>query len=267
MPLESVQPQEGQLMKTYIFAGKGGVGKTNSTVALGLHLASTGMKTCIVDYDGGHSVAWALGREAILPGRTTRVAQNLSVAVIEEHEFQAIAECKKNGTSLETYLTQFPDDLGIIPLADMVNAFFGVPTDVAALSRLAQLVRILSEAEEKYDAMLIDVEPTAGLAHMLSNIEATARSLVNLNNQGIVKLAVLGATWPDIAGYLKSKYIRNAEKYAGRLAQSAKILKGARYNIVATPEEGPIKQTEDVARIIMRFGGKVHAQSPLPVLE
>lgn len=116
-------------MQIHIFCGKGGVGKTNSAVALALLFSQQGKKTAIVDYDGGHSVKNTLGLDREVAVNTVQeVEPNLHISVIENTDYVSIAESRGQGESLDKYLKQFPADLGILPLADMVNAFFGVPT-------------------------------------------------------------------------------------------------------------------------------------------
>lgn len=141
----------------------------------------------------------------------------------------------------------------------MVNAFFGVPTDIVTLQKFATLVTLLAQLERQgYEQVIIDVEPTAGMERLLLNVQSTTRSLVNLQNQGILSLSMIGAKWPHIAGYLKGDYIKHADAHAARIQHVAMLLTNAKYMIVSTPEAGPINQTLEVRRIIEKFGGKIH---------
>jgi len=246
-------------MKIHIFCGKGGVGKTNSAVSLALFFSRRGRKTAIVDYDGGHSVENTLGINGDLSINTIReIEPNLHVAVIENTNYVSIAESQEQRRTLEVYLKQFPADLGIIPLADMVNTFFGVPTDVPTLQKFVTLVKVLLQLKEAgFTYVIIDVEPTAGLERLLSNASSTVQSIRNLKDQGKISLALLGVKWPDIAGYLKGDYIKNAETYSDRIEQTVAMFKGAVYLLVCTPEASPVNQIFEVRRIIEKFGGRV----------
>lgn len=250
-------------MDLYIYCGKGGVGKTTSAVSLAIDAAESGKKVAIVDADGGHSVARTLGYDITFPHNVlypiVPETSRLCVAIIEPTPFVGIVAAKEQGWSLRKYLQQFPDDLGILPLVDMVNLFFGVPTDVATLEKFVQLTRVLHTLhEENYDEVVIDVEPTAGLERLLNNAEATARSLRNLQNQGIASLLAIGVKWPDIAAYLKGAYIKKGAHYAARIEQTVRWLRDASYSVVCTPERSPIEQTRVVAAVVRNFGGHLH---------
>lgn len=246
-------------MQTHIFCGKGGVGKTISAVSLALFFSQKGTKTAIIDYDGGHSVKNTLGLDGNLNANIVqKIKPNLYVAVIDNVNYLSIAQSQAQSIPLDLYLQQFPEDLGILPLADMVNAFFGVPTDVPTLQKFMTLVKILLQFEEAgFADVIIDVEPTAGFERLLSNASATARSIRNLKNQGKISLAVLGVKWPDIAYYLQGDYIKNAEIYSKRIERAVDVIKNAAYLLVCIPETGPISQMFEVRQIIERFGGKV----------
>lgn len=241
--------------------GKGGVGKTNCATSLAYYLSTKkGRKVAIVDQDGGHSVQKTLGMPGTLPANQVHmVLDHLRMAVIETTPFISIADAKTKNIPLKKYLGQFPGNMGIIPLSDMVNAFFGILTDIATLQKFMHLARILSDLEhDKYTDVIIDVEPTAGLERLLSNAAFTVRSLRNLQKQGRISLAVLGAKWPDIATYLKGDYIRNVEQHCQEIEWVTMMMFKARHILVCTPEASPVSQTFEVRRIIEGFGGVIH---------
>ncbi len=244
-------------METTIFCGKGGVGKTLSAVSLASSLQG---KVGIIDYDGGHSVKNTLGMEIeIIPNVVQPIRENLYAVVIESPVYKNITEAKEAGWKLNEYLEQFIGNLGIIPYADMLHEFFGVPTDIPTLQKFAVLVQTLSAMQQQdFDHIIIDVEPTAGLERLLSNANSTVRSLRNLKNKGTVFLTLLGAKWPDIAGYLKGDYIKNIDSYTSDIESAVRVIKNARYILVCTPERGPVNQTFEVRAIIEAFGGKIY---------
>ncbi len=246
-------------MEVYIFGGKGGVGKTTSAVSVAVHKASLGQKTAIVDYDGGHSVKNTLGLADDFPANTVhKVSANLHVAIIEFVNYLGIEQSKAQGQTLDEYLEQFPADLGFLPLIDMVNAFFGIPTDIPTFQKFVILVGVLHKLQKSgFENVVIDVEPTAGFERLLSNARSTIRSIRNLRDQGRLSLAILGAKWPDIAGFLKKEYIVNADTYCHRIQTTVGWITGAVYFIVCTPEAGPISQTFEVRKIIEKYGGVV----------
>ena len=250
-------------MKLYIFCGKGGVGKTSCAVSLALRLSEY-VKTAIVDYDGGHSVARTLGIEPnFRPNSIYNHKKNLALAVIENQPYSSISDfkvCAKDTSSyFAHYFLQFPDDLGLIPLADMVNTFFGVPTDIPTLEKFLRLCKILRDLDwDGVKNVVIDVEPTAGLQRLLSNVDSTIRSLKNLQGQGGVSLFAIGTRWPDIGAYLRSSYILNVTRHCFNLEEAAEHMKKATYYIVSTPEAGPVAQAiDEVQSVIKGFGADV----------
>jgi len=244
-------------MKTTIFCGKGGVGKTLCAVSLATSLSG---KVGIIDYDGGHSVKNTLGLTDNIPVNSIYpIGSNMHAVIIESPVYKNITEAKELDWNLTKYLNQFPNNLGIIPYADMLHEFFGVPTDIPTLQKFAVLVQILSKMNnEGFDHVIIDVEPTAGLERLLLNANSTVRSLRNLKNKGTIFLTMLGAKWPDIARYLKGNYIRDIDMYTADIEAAVQTIKYARYLLVCTPERGPVGQTFEVRSIIEKFGGKIY---------
>ena len=239
-------------------AGKGGVGKTTVSTSIALFLSNNGHKTALIDYDGGHSVKNTLDlKETILPNKIFEVNKNLSVVVIENTKYINITDSKAKGTDFADYLHQFPRDYGIIPFADMVSQFFGVPTDIPALQKFITLVtHIVSFKKEGYKNIVIDVEPTAGLERLLSNADTMIRSLRRLKNKGIVFLSLVGAPWPEIKKYLQSSYIKEIDSYTESIQIAVNAIKKAKFLLVCIPEFGPGDQTFDVSKIIKDFGGQ-----------
>lgn len=238
-------------MEVFALCGKGGVGKTTAAVSLALFLSQKGEKTVIVDYDGGHSVPHTLGMRGRIPSNVIHeVRRDLHAFILQNTEYIGIAESKRRGEALEQYLGRFPADFGIIPLADMLNEFFGVPIDVPVLQKFVTLAVVLSELEAVYANVIIDMEPTAGLERLLSHARVTARSIRRLQQVGRIRLAILatvvGIHWPDIGGYLEGEYIKQADVYALRIEHAAETLQGTTYLLVCTPESGPLYQTFEV---------------------
>ena len=247
-------------MNIAIPAGKGGVGKTFIATSYACFLSSRHSKTGLIDYDGGHSVKNTLGLKEAIPANTIfKVHTDLSVVVIDNVKYINITDAKNRGMKLEDYLAQFPADFGIIPFADMINQFFGVPTDTPALQKFATLVsNVIALKKIGCTDIVIDVEPTAGLERLLNNADSMIRSLNRLNDTGKIFLNILGAKWPDIKGYIKSDYIKKIKSYTENIRITVEAIKKACFLLVCIPELGPANQTFEVRKIIEDFGGKIY---------
>lgn len=246
-------------MQVIMACGKGGVGKSTVAAGLALHLANEGKKTGLVSYDGP-SVKRLMGIKEKVPANTAlQMGPSFFLSVIENTGYLGIRDSQEAGKPLKEYLAQFPADLGILPFADMARAFFGVPTDTYTLQKLIRLVMLLNEHEKQgFVNAVVDVEPTHGFESLLSNMNETMQSLRNLKSQGLVQLIAIGATWPDIAGYIRSSYIQSIDDYVGKVERAMHLIKHASFFIVCTPEKEPVVQTQEVLKIIEKFGGSVH---------
>ncbi|MEJ0002119.1 MAG: ArsA-related P-loop ATPase [bacterium] len=216
-------------MQLTIFAGKGGVGKTTSAVAYALKCSQTA-RTVIADYDGGHSTRQALGmREKFFTKNTLhQVNDRLMLAVIECFEFKGIGYFKdvKVKNYFDDYISQFPADRGIISFTEMINEFFGVPTDIETVQKFILLVEILFDANSKgYEHAVLDVEPTAGFERLLSFSDSMIRSLNNLKNKSWAIKQAVRIGWPDIHQYLESDYVQTIEYYTHRIRNVVDLLK------------------------------------------
>jgi anion-transporting ArsA/GET3 family ATPase len=247
-------------MKITIFVGKGGVGKSTSSVAFALS-QSESEKVLLIDYDGGHSLARVLafeGREFVANVMNYTGIANLYLAVVNDLSFESIAKKKQQGENVQEYLSQFTGDYGLLPFLDMITNFFGAPTDISSTSKFLSLICLYHEAKAKgIKSIVIDVEPTAGLERLLNGTEAVTRSLRNLQGSGWLTIKTIGARWPDISAFMESEYIKKANIYTGRMTEVASVIKNAHYVIVTIPESSPVAQMGDVKRLVMSFGGTV----------
>lgn len=246
-------------MKASACCGKGGAGKTVAACALALDSARKKQRTMLIDFDGGHATHVTLGVTAnAAPNTLVEIEPNLSVVVVDNTPFTSARTWKDTKPTFDGYFDQFPSDFGIVALADMVEDFFGVPTDVTGLQKFAVLVQMLNTAEEtRIEHVVIDVEPTAGLQRLFSNAEATLRSLRNLKGQNRALLSLLRLRWKDIVAYIEGSYIQNIEYYADRIERALKIMRAADYMLITLPKLASIQQTFQVREMIEGFGARI----------
>lgn len=249
--------------KLRIFAGKGGVGKSTCATAYAVYQARNGKRVALIDLDAGHSVYCTLGVQG--PEKTNSFTaplpqvSDLYVAVAQPTSFQSLESIQASGGDLDSYLEQFPGDQGLIAFNDMCREFFGLCIDINSLQNIINLLQLIDFAQSFVGAheVVIDVEPTAGLKHLLSGVDTTARSVRNLSEIGILKMAAIGLTWPDIKGFLDGSYIAEADRYAGRLEDLARWMRQAEYSLVSIGEASPAQQTFDVRHLVEGYGGNV----------
>lgn len=249
-------------MQTLIFAGKGGVGKSTTSVAAALALASD-EKVLLIDHDGGHSLARVLAFEEGRIFQDNDInptgIKNLYLAVVNEFPFNSISG-KGREMGIQNYLAQFKNDYGLLAFLDMIASFFGAPTDIPSTSKFLSLVRLYNQAKiQGINHIVLDVEPTAGLERLLDGIGSVTRSLENLQKSGWLTIKTIGAKWPDIAEFMKGDYIKQADLFAKRMVETADLIREATYFIVTIPESSPVAQAGDVKRMINSFGGNVMA--------
>jgi anion-transporting ArsA/GET3 family ATPase len=249
-------------MNITICSGKGGVGKTTSAVSIAMKYAQS-ETVAIIEYDAGHSIKRTLGitDRNIPDNKMTRIDDRLFLGIIANMRFNGIEYCKETlgKEFFKEYMEQFPSDRGILAFSNIVNEFFGVPTDSDTVQKFALLVTLLHECKEAgVEHVIIDVEPTAGFQQLLSCSTSMVRSLRNLNKKSMFIKKAVQIGWPDVYQFLESAYIKDIDVYTSRITHTASLLMSARYILVCIPEESPVQQTFDVRKIIEDFGGTVH---------
>ncbi|NJM09305.1 TRC40/GET3/ArsA family transport-energizing ATPase [Candidatus Gracilibacteria bacterium] len=149
-------------MRTLIFTGKGGVGKTSVAAATALRAADMGLRTLVMSTDPAHSLADSLDLDGPLgpdPVRITPTLHALEVSiyhdieenwgVVRQHFAQLMAEQGVQGV--------LADEMSILP--GMEEAF--------------PLIRIKKHKEQgNYDLLVIDCAPTGETLRLLSAPES-----------------------------------------------------------------------------------------------
>ena len=135
---------------------KGGVGKTTSTVNLGVGLAQAGNRVLLVDDDPQHSLTISLGIRNADDDLDTTLATAMQAEIWEEgiiHSGEGVDLLPAN-----------------IELSGVEMSLFN------AMSREQVLKSVLSRVKENYDYILIDCMPSLGL--MSINALAAADSVI-----------------------------------------------------------------------------------------
>ncbi len=145
-------------MRTLIFTGKGGVGKTSVAAATALRAADMGLRTLVMSTDPAHSLADSLDLEGPLGPEPVQITPRLFAlevsiyhdiesnwGIVREHFAQLMAEQGVEGI--------LADEMSILP--GMEEAF--------------PLIRIKKHKDQgDYDLLVIDCAPTGETLRLLS---------------------------------------------------------------------------------------------------
>lgn len=152
-------------MRTILFIGKGGVGKSTNAFATAALTAAEGKKTLLVSSDLAHNLFDILDIRS--ESGLVKVSDNLTVL-----EVDILLEIRENWDSIQQYLTDFLSYLNMDRMiAEEISLIPGMDT-------LFLLTRILREIESSsYDVVVIDCAPTAGTFRLLSLTDASSSKL------------------------------------------------------------------------------------------
>jgi len=168
-------------VRTVLYTGKGGVGKTTLSAATALRCAQLGYRTLVISTDAAHSLADALGtplsNEPRSVGNSGLQATELDTAEELEHYWGSIK--RRIAESLRKQGIEAPvaGELAILP----------------GLDELLALVRLRRYQEEgQYDVLVVDSAPTGAAMRLLGAPDLEqfyARNLAGLTS-GAARLVV-----------------------------------------------------------------------------
>lgn len=139
---------------------KGGVGKTTSTVNLGVGLAQAGNRVLLVDDDPQHSLTISLG--------IRNADDDLDITLATAMQ----AEIRDESVPWEDGIIHSHEGVDLLPanieLSGVEMSLFN------AMSREQVLKSVLSRVKENYDYILIDCMPSLGLMSVNALLPPTA---------------------------------------------------------------------------------------------
>eukprot|EP00752_Nemacystus_decipiens_P006686 g6013.t1 len=163
-----------------ILGGKGGVGKTTSSSALGVKMADDGYKTVIVSTDPAHSLGDALQMElkggglSPVPGivgsgslHALEVDTEGAVQEYKEVVDGFMSKMKKKAEAGDT-TAGLVDQLNLEEFASVLDNAPPGTDELVALSKVLRLVKGDNELGIKFDRVIIDTAPTGHTLRMLS---------------------------------------------------------------------------------------------------
>lgn len=143
-------------MRTIIYTGKGGVGKTSLSAATALASARAGHRTLVMSTDSAHSLGDSLG--VPLGADPTKVTENL-----EGQEIDVLTEMERHWKEVYTYLTDLLRSQGMEEITAKEIVILPGMDLIAALLLLENY-----ERTERYDVVVMDTAPTADTLRLLS---------------------------------------------------------------------------------------------------
>ncbi len=152
-------------MRTILFIGKGGVGKSTNACATAALTSANGEKTLLVSSDLAHNLFDIFDIHG--DNGFVKISENLTIL-----EVNILAEIKENWASIQQYLADFLSYLDIDRMiAEEVSLIPG-------MDALFLLTRILREIEsDQYDVVIIDCAPTAGTLRLLTMTDSSSSKM------------------------------------------------------------------------------------------
>lgn len=143
-------------MRLIVMCGKGGVGKSTLTAALGVKAAAAGQRTLVFSVDPAHSLALALDHP--LGPHPIKVSEHLWGA-----ELEAIEEIDANWSDVKDYFLTLMQSQGLD------NRLGGELSGLPGISEFAALVKLKQYMDSaQFDTIILDNAPTGFALRLLS---------------------------------------------------------------------------------------------------
>lgn len=234
----------------YLFAGKGGVGKTSVAAATALWFSKKGKKTLIISTDPAHSLSDSF--EKHIGGDVKKISKNLYAVEIDPK--QAMEEYKeKLMPKIENM--KILQGLGMEDTFDYVGMTPGID-EMAAFDKFMQFMD-----SKEYDVIIFDTAPTGHTLRFLS--------LPDVLDSWVGKMIRIRAKFAGIANVFKKVLpFGNPEESPAdlgteqldmmkeRIESAKKILtdpEKTRYNIVMIPEAMSIYESERSMQVLKEY--------------
>ncbi|MCL2032841.1 MAG: ArsA family ATPase [Methanomassiliicoccaceae archaeon] len=223
-------------MRTIIYNGKGGVGKTSVAAATARKCAKMGHRTIIMSVDAAHSLGDSL--DVKLSSEIVNVEENLDAL-----ELNIIHEMRTKWSTLKDYISAFMMSQGVEDITAEEMAIMPGMEMAAALFYVLQF-----KDKGEYDVVIIDTPPTGETLRLLS--------FPDVSNWYIDKLFGLMKRMVSVARMtvgkvmdlpLPSKEVINSiEDLKNDMERAKKVLEDSEntsIRLVLNPERMPINET------------------------
>jgi arsenite-transporting ATPase len=234
-------------MRTILFTGKGGVGKTTLAAATGLHSARRGYKTLVISTDAAHSLSDSF--EIKLNNTPREIAPCLF-----GQEVDALEEIEKKWGQIKTYLTSLFASQGIDAIeAEELSVFPGMEE----LFSLMEIRRYNRTSD--FDVIIVDCAPTGDTLRLLSAPEITGWYLKHIFP---IQRTAAKAVRPVANRVLpfpfpEDSVFETMKKLTTQLAEMKEILEDSRnasIRLVVNAEKMVIKEAQRAYTFFSLFG-------------
>jgi len=223
----------------YMFAGKGGVGKTTCAATTALHYASLGKKTLAISTDATPSLAHIF--EVSKDGKPTRIRESLYISELGINEVEEMWN-RKFGREVYQVFSSIVD-IDYDSFVDFMTSMLPGLSDEFIVDYIREL-RLGGE----YDAVIWD---TAPMGQTLALLQTPAMLVEHLRlAPRIYSRLKISSSQEPVLDILK--------RWQKLSADNIDFLRNeVRFNMVTIPEALAFEQLEDIFRELSRFGFRV----------
>jgi arsenite-transporting ATPase len=234
-------------MRTILFTGKGGVGKTTLAAATALLSARRGYKTLVISTDAAHSLSDSF--EVQLGNNPKKIVVNLF-----GQEINALEQIEEKWGDIKTYLMALFASQGVDTIeAEELSVFPGMEE----LFSLMEIRRYSRTSD--FDVIIVDCAPTGDTLRLLSAPEITSWYLKHIFP---IQRRAAKAVRPVANRILpfpfpEDSVFETMKKLTGQLAEMKEILVDGRHSsirLVINPEKMVIKEAQRAYTFFSLFG-------------
>ncbi len=214
--------------ETFFFSGKGGVGKSTVSSAVGVRLSEMGFKTLVVSLDPAHSLSLTFKRR--IGGKITRLAENLYGLEIDVDE-----EVKSYLERVKREAKEFLSPVVLSEIEKQIELAYYSP-GALDLATLDLIHRVAVSERGDFEKVIFDTAPSGYTVRMLSAPEITEKWI-----EGLIRMRREALMYRKMAGR-EVEGDRVIEILEGRLRKIKELRslifsKKTLFSIVVNPQE------------------------------
>ena len=236
-------------LRTLLFTGKGGVGKTTAAAATATVTAARGLRTLVLSTDSAHSLADAFG--VSVGGEPTQLADRLHIQQVDAQE-----RFESAWSEVQGYLRSVLDSAGVDPIAAEELTVLPGAEEVLALLELRSQAR-----SGRWDVLVVDCAPTAETLRLLALPEALGWYMERIlpAERRVVRLLRPMLTRASGVPMPRDSVFDAVERLHADLAEVRTLLTdpGASVRLVLTPEAVVLAEARRTLTSLSLYGYRV----------